>query len=243
MKKFLTILGVVLIIVIAALFYFKESQSMDMPQGKSGAEAEALAMKMMKACNAEAWDQTRFVKWTFAGRNSYVWDRSESLFKLESGDHVVFMNTKDHSGKAFEGETELQGAEKQEAMDDAWANFCNDSYWLVAPMKVMDPGIDREIVDTDEGKALMVHYRSGGVTPGDSYLWYISEDVLPYSYRMWTQDPPLTGIKASCEGWKTIHTGAKISTSHKLGPVELVMTDLVTGSTLEEIGFSNELFQ
>ncbi len=216
---------------------------MDMPEGKSGPEAEAMATRMMEACNADAWGQTRFIKWSFAGRNNYVWDRSTSLFSLESGDLKVIMNTQELSGKAFRNGDALDSNELEEALADAWSNFCNDSYWLLAPMKVMDPGTKRELIDTEEGKALMVHYGTGGVTPGDSYLWYISEDGLPYAYRMWTQSPPLEGIKATWEDWKTIHTGAKISTKHAIGPMDLMMEGLASGSSLEEIGLSNDFFE
>lgn len=243
MKRALKVGGILLLVGIGAFFYLRQSQGMDMPEGEAGPEAEQMAQRMMDACNAEAWGETRFIKWTFAGRNSYVWDRSEGKFEYTSGDERVVMSTKTQDGLAFNSGESLNGGAKAEALESAWSNFCNDSFWLIAPLKVMDPGTTREVVETEEGKGLMVHYSSGGVTPGDSYLWYLGEDGLPYAYRMWTQILPVPGMKSSWEEWKTIHSGAKIATKHSMGPMDLMMTDVMSGSTLEEIGLTANHFE
>ena len=42
--------------------------------------------------------------------------------------------------------------------------FNNDSFWLVAPHKLFEPGICRSIVTIDGKEALKVHYTIGGTT-------------------------------------------------------------------------------
>ena len=69
--------------------------------------------------------------------------------------------------------------------------FNNDSFWLVAPYKVFEQGVERRIVDYDGKKPLLVTYTSGGSTPGDSYLWILDENGFPTSYKMWVSLIPL----------------------------------------------------
>ena len=233
MKKVLIILGSLLLLFAIAFMVLRSNAGMEMPKGESGAEADALAMRMMAACESDAWDQTRFVQWTFAGRNSYIWDRSEGTVQVDDGKCTVLINS--NTGEGIEllgGEcTGLTGVAKS-----AWSNFCNDSFWLVAPFKVMDPETRRELVQTDQGPALLVHYDKGGVTPGDSYLWYFGADYdLPYAYRMWTSILPVPGMEATWENWTTLHTGAKVAATHNMGPMTLEMSNLRSASTLEEL--------
>ncbi len=48
----------------------------------------------------------------------------------------------------------------------AWAQFTNDSYWLLAPCKVMDPGVRRA---AGPGGSLELRFEGVGLTPGDVY--------------------------------------------------------------------------
>ncbi|NNC82539.1 MAG: hypothetical protein HKN79_03100, partial [Flavobacteriales bacterium] len=215
-------------------------QGMDMPTGQEGPAAEQLAQRILDACNVDAWDQTRYVQWTFAGSNSYLWDRTLGKVEVVSGHQRVILNTADRSGVAFDAGQQLEGEDAEEALTSAWARFCNDSFWLIAPFKVKDPGTHREYVETEEGPGLLVKYSSGGVTPGDSYLWYVAEDGFPYAYRMWTSILPVPGMRASWEEWTTLHTGAKVATVHALGPAQVNITDLASASSLEELGLPAE---
>ena len=60
----------------------------------------------------------------------------------------------------------------------AYSFFCNDSFWMIAPFKAFDEGVTRTIVMSKEGNQnLLVSYASGGVTPGDSYLWILDKRI------------------------------------------------------------------
>ena len=240
MKKILKIVGIVLLILGVGLFALNAYISEDLPTGTSGPDADSLAQRMMTACNADAWDDTRYVQWTFAGRNTYIWDRSRSLVSVVNDNGAFIINSSNGSGvskSTTEGET-ISSAEAEAA----WANFCNDSFWLIAPLKVMDPGTKRELVQTDEGEGLLVHFTNGGVTPGDSYLWHLAADDLPYAIQLWTQSPPLNGIRASWTDWQQLHTGVMIATTHMISKANVAITNLASGSELSELGIAIDPF-
>jgi len=178
MKKWLkwTLLALILLIV-SIFLYLRFGAGMDLPEGRSGEEADALAMKMMSAVGDEAWDDTRFVHWTFTGRNTYTWDRTEGMVRLESGGLTVVLDTATRNGWAEKDGEALSGAELENALKDAWAYFCNDSFWLIAPLKAMDPGTEREVVETEE-KSI----------DGDLFLWWCDSwrPLHVVSRRGWT---------------------------------------------------------
>ena len=112
----------------------------------------------------------------------------------------------------------------------------------MAPFKVFDEGVSRQIVDTPEGQNLLVSYASGGVTPGDSYLWQIGEDGKPVSYKMWVKIIPIGGVKATWENWIETQKGLFLAQNHKLGSLSLEMENIKTGQSLTAIGESETLF-
>ena len=243
LRRILKVAAVLILVGVAAFFYFRKSQGMEMPSGTAGTEADRMAERMMDALGYSQWQETRLVQWTFAGVNHYLWDRSNGIVEVRSGDGRVVLNIQDKDGVAYEKRELLSGEAHQEAIEAAWSNFCNDSFWLIAPFKAMDPGSRRESVETEEGEGLLITYGTGGVTPGDSYLWYISDDGYPHAYRMWTQILPIPGLRSSWEDWQTIHTGAMISTKHSMGPMDLMITDLRTGSEFSDLDLKEDYFE
>lgn len=59
---------------------------------------------------------------------------------------------------------------------EAHSTFINDSYWVFAPAKLMDPGVRREI--TEDGE-LHIWFDDGvGLTPGDHYWFKVDRETL-----------------------------------------------------------------
>jgi hypothetical protein len=96
----------------------------------------------------------------------------------------------------------------------------------VAPYKVRDPGTERKVVNTKMGKGLLVTYTSGGVTPGDSYLWILDQNNRPVKWKMWVSIIPLGGLEFTWEDWQK-HEGAWFAPTH-VGPLgaSVNLTDL-----------------
>lgn len=207
MKKLLKGLGIVLLLLLiaAGIYYFANNESL--PEGTKGDKADALAQKMVTAMNKEAFDATEILEWSFRGKNYYKWKKQEGLVEVSMGDHKVTLNLNDPSKSV---------GENSETIQKALGNFNNDSFWLLAPYKVFDEGVERRLVMHKEKEALLVTYTSGGSTPGDSYLWILDDNGMPTSYKMWVSIIPIGGVSATWSDWKTSDSGIKLPTKHKL---------------------------
>lgn len=211
------------------------------PTSEPSPAGDSLALSMLEAIDATAWDSTRFVKWTFTDQHHYLWDKQENIVRVQFGATQVFLNTDTQQGVVFEEGEQLSGKERESALKLAWGYFCNDSFWLNAPAKVFDPGTERSVITTDDGRTgLLVHYASGGVTPGDSYLWFMDQNGLPTSYRMWVSIIPIGGLEASWEDWTELSTGANVAQMHRLLSIPIPVTDVEGSMTLSALGESTD---
>jgi len=243
MKKALKIIGISIgVLVVAggiALWIAHEPR----PEGTEGAEADALAERMLDAINYTAWDTTRWVQWTFAERHSFVWDKERHLVQVTWKNNRVLLNPNEISGKTYVNSKEIQDESAKKLVQKAWEYFANDGFWLNAPAKAFDPGTSRSIVERKDGtQGLLITYSSGGVTPGDAYLWVLDEQGLPQKWKMWVSIIPIGGVEASWTDWTTLSTGAKVATNHKLGPVHLTVTNLKAAQSWEELGLTEDPF-
>ncbi|WP_367392562.1 hypothetical protein [Lewinella sp. LCG006] len=220
-------LGIVVLIIISVIAGFIANEPMP-TQRKSGAAADELARKMEAAVNKAAWDQTRFVSWKFLSGTSYVWDKEKNAVVVTWGDNKVLLNTPTRTGLAYvDGQLVTDAVTKQKLLDKAWSQFANDSFWLCAPMKAFDPGTRREIATNKAGEeGLLVHYSSGGVTPGDSYLWLLDESGKPKAWQMWVNIIPIGGLQFSWEDWSGGPNGPQIAQQHDGVLLDVPIKDL-----------------
>lgn len=227
--KYLRIIGktlallIVLIVVFCSGIFLLYNESM--PEGEISEEANILALKMLQAVNNEAYKNTRFLEWTFKGRNHYLWDKEEGLVTVSWKDYVVHLDLlKAKNNTVLRNGEQLHDSKKAELINKATAYFNNDSFWLVAPHKVFDAGTERRLVTLENGeKALLVTYTTGGNTPGDSYLWLLDDSGLPRAYKMWVSIIPIGGLEAKWTKWKTMESGALLPTEHSLLFLEMDM--------------------
>jgi hypothetical protein len=226
MKKVLKGIGIILalLFIVGAIFYVVNNENS--PIGIKGEKADNLASKMIKALNYEAYESTEVLEWSFRGEHFYKWYKSENIVEVSWDENKVILNTKKPStSEVFVSETKT---ESQELIQTATDYFNNDSFWLVAPFKVFDPGVERSIVKHNEKDALLITYTSGGSTPGDAYLWILNEKGFPTSYKMWTSIIPIGGLEASWNDWKKTKAGFQLPTKHKMSllGMELDMGDV-----------------
>lgn len=242
--KWLKRLGILLLIIVAILailfFVYNEPK----PQGQKGTEADALANKMLRAIDKTGWDSTTYVQWNFKGMHNFLWDKDRHFVKVTWDENEVLLDTKKVDGKAFVKGVEQSGDNAKKMIQDAWGYFCNDSFWLNAPAKVFDPGTQRSLVTQEDGtKALMVSYESGGVTPGDAYLWILDKNGIPKSWKMWVSIIPVGGMEFTWDKWETLPTGAKVATFHTSSALDLDISDLKAGTSLESMGLGSDPFE
>ena len=199
-----------------------------LPTGESGPEADALAYRMLDALHYKNYNRTKMIEWSFRGDHFYKWNQEKDIVNVSWEDNVVELDLiTPHSSKVYVNNETVSYEAAQNLIEDAQRYFNNDSFWLVAPYKVFDRGTERYLVDMeDDSEALLVTYRQGGDTPGDSYLWIIEPSGIPKSFKMWTKIIPIGGLEATWEGWIETESGALLPTNHKFGPMTISMGEV-----------------
>ncbi len=223
MKRWLVRILVVLIGLLGALLVAGWLANEKRPAGTPSAEADALAHRVEAAVDKAAWDRTGAVRWSFGDRDTHLWDRVRNLDRVSWGDNEVQIDLASKKGLAMKAGKKLEGAEADKLLESAYGRWANDSFWLNPLAKLFDEGTSRALVPLkDGGQGLLVSYASGGVTPGDAYLWKLGRDDLPTSWKLWVGILPIGGLEVTWENWITLSTGAKIATRHAgLIPFEL----------------------
>ncbi len=206
---------VVVLATIATVVYFVYNEPL--PTGKEGPQAEALAQKMLKAINYTNYTKTRFIEWSFNNSHFYKWDKEKKLADVKWDNKLVKLNLNNYSlSEVFIDGVKMHTEPRQELIDTAVEYFNNDSFWLVAPFKIMDKGTVRKVVTLENGnEALLVTYTQGGTTPGDSYLWKLKDNGFPESFKMWVNILPIGGLEATWDDWKVTETTTYLPSEHK----------------------------
>ena len=228
MKKTFRIVSIVFLSLILLLFIGYLLMNEKLPEGEATPEANIMAEKMTEALNIAAWNETKNVSWTFRGTHHYEWDREAHVVKVKWDDHEVMLSPNTQSGVITSSANEYTPAQFEEIVDTALEFFNNDSFWLYAPFKVFDPGVQRSVVTFKDGtNGLKVTYTSGGSTPGDSYVWILGDDYKPVAVKMWAAILPLGGMEFTWENYKTLPSGAMIAQDHLfMGAMNIEVTNI-----------------
>ncbi|MFK7783394.1 hypothetical protein [Psychroserpens sp.] len=222
LKKVFKIIGGLIVfftlptLLLFTFMYFKYNE--DLPTGSEGKDADILATRMLNTLNHNAYNATDYIEFTFKKRHHYKWNKAENTCEVFWKNIKVNLDlSNSESSKVYINDSEHTAADTQNYIHKAKNYFNNDTFWLVAPYKVFDDGVERRIVKTENNKdALLVTYTSGGSTPGDSYLWHFDDSDKPKSFQMWVDILPINGLEASWTDWTTTETDAQLPTFHKL---------------------------
>lgn len=155
--------------------------------------AESLVEEMVKAMGGrDSWDRARFLRFDWVvereGKTQvtvrHLWDRYEGRYRVEwesrQGDDVVALfNINTRTGHVFLNGEPARDEDEQKYLDQAYARFINDSYWLLMPWKLRDPGVKLEYagearLNGQTYDLLHVSFKGVGLTPGDHYWAYIN---------------------------------------------------------------------
>jgi len=109
-------------------------------------------------------------------RRTHEWNRATGTVTVTQGaEQRTFtgLHTRDPSSAVSDPRAHAavwakvaEGVDPQAAAS-AWAAWVNDSYWLLAPGKLLDDGVSRSV---DDSGRLALEFQGVGVTPGDRYF-------------------------------------------------------------------------
>ena len=161
-------------------------------QQKTG---DDLARRAFDVLAGPAWEKARYFEFTFnvdhgAERTASFpqrWDRYTGDYRvsgrdLKRNDFVVIMNANTRKGRAWLNGEEVHDSRLEETLALGYRRFVNDTYWLLMPLKMFDPGVHRsaEGERTDScGRTwdvLKLTFDNVGLTPGDTYWAWINRD-------------------------------------------------------------------
>lgn len=224
MKRFLKIVGVLILLIIIAIVGLKIAYSEEIPEGIKGEKAQALADKMLDALNSDRLENVDSITWTFRGVNKYNWQPQNNIVSVKWEDTRVILdlNFPQESTVFYKG-NKVAFEDRQDYLDYALSNFNNDSFWLIAPYKIKDAGTEPEFISEKE---LLVRYTSGGTTPGDVYVWQLDNSYLPQSFKMWVQIIPLDGVKAEWKDWYETSAGFMLPKKREIYGIEIPLSDV-----------------
>ena len=161
------------------------------PSPALASAADSLAMRIVDAGGGmAAFDALPALRFDFTvirdsvetSRNLHLWDRRAGRSRLEwtAGDSllVALFDTEGAAdgipanGQVFFQGAALDSADARSRLAEAYRRFINDMYWLLAPLKVFDSGVSRDLApdsaDTDT-EVLTLRFAEVGLTPGDRY--------------------------------------------------------------------------
>ena len=158
----------------------------------------------------EAWQSTRYLRFNFFGFRLHHWDRETGRHRLEGQtqdgvSYVVLHDINTREGQVWlDGEQASADAAK-EWLERAYGAWINDTYWLLMPYKLTDPGVQlawdgEEELDGVTYDRLALRFESVGLTPGDRYWAWINRetglmDRWAYHLQGWEADRPRTEWK------------------------------------------------
>ena len=195
---------------VLALLVAGRSFGADEPDQK----AQQLARELWQASGGESWRNVSELRFTFiVEENGKELARAEHHWNVAAGTDRVKWKGKDVT-------VNLASPAQDEDGKAAHARWVNDSYWLLAPLKVLDPGVrlTPEGMKESEGvqcETLRMSFEQVGLTPGDQYLLYIDPETK--LVRAWDYIPkPESVTHGTWEKYESFGP-LKLATEHNFG--------------------------
>lgn len=237
------------------------------PTGRTlDTKADSVAHRLQEAHGARALASAPYLQFTFAvdtetgtrtlGR--HFWDRITGDYRVEwtagaDSTYVALFNVRDTTkpprGDVYVNGKQLDGSKATAARRDAYARFINDTYWLLAPVKVFDPGVNRTYLpDSSTATHDVLHLTFGnvGLTPDDEYWLYVSTDtgrLDQWAFRLQSMDEEAPPKRFNWTADTTLQAPEgpvpiSVRKAAVDGPMAILTTDLALPSSPPENVFS-----
>lgn len=183
---------------------------------EAAGKGEQLAADLWKASGGENWAKVREVHFTFA-----VEQEGKPLFSAQHVWNVAAetdeVKWKDKQGKDHHVTANLAAPATDDEGKAAYARWVNDSYWLLAPLKIRDRGVKVQAGGLKDlngvpCETIRLSFDKVGLTPTDQYVFYIDPKTkLPVA---WDYVPATgEGMQATWEKYQNFG-GLTLATEH-----------------------------
>jgi hypothetical protein len=194
----------------------------------SAAKGQQIATELWKASGGENWAKVKEVHFTFA-----VEQEGKPLFSAEHVWNVAAgtdeVKWKDKQGKDHHVTANLAAAPSDDEGKAGYARWVNDSYWLLAPLKVRDQGVHAEAGEQKDlngvtCETVRLKFEKVGLTPTDQYVFYVDPKTkLPLA---WDYIPASgEGMQATWEKYQDFG-GLNLATEHNFNGKTIKLTGI-----------------
>jgi hypothetical protein len=170
-----------------------------------------LARAVWQASGGQYWSKVKELHFTFiVEQDGKQLVSAEHKWDLAAGTDRVKWKGKDVT-------VNLAAPAQDEDGQAAYGRWVNDSYWLLAPLKILDGGVkvayeDDKEIDGVWCETLRLSFAQVGLTPSDVYVLYI--DPQTNLVRAWDYIPKEgTVMHGTWENYETFG-GLKLATKH-----------------------------
>ena len=200
----------------------------------SDPKAVAVADRVMKALGGKKrWDDLVGLRWSFGAsvndtvRNTrrHAWNKRTGWHRVEgktrAGQSFCFIHqVGTDKGMAWMDGVAIEGDSLQKLLKRAQSLWTNDTYWMLMPYKLRDPGVTLKYEgETNEGGAtydkIALSFDSVGETPGDHYWVFVNRAgnrVERWEMVLQNDQPPPKMY--TWEAWEQ-HDGLWFPTAHR----------------------------
>jgi hypothetical protein len=188
----------------------------------SDARAKAVADRVMDALGGkEAWDRTRYLRFGFGSERdgkwmgrTHHWDKWTGRYRVEGQTRdgkpfLTLMNLNTKEGSAWLDGKKLEGEDLKKQLERGYGMWVNDTYWLLMPYKMNDPGVILTYAGEERGDGgalydkVQLRFESVGLTPKDTYWVWVNRGtgmVDRWDYVLAGESVPPTTWQ--WKGWK-----------------------------------------
>ncbi len=184
------------------IFLFGCTQMLQGQQASSDSLAVKIAHDVINAIGGiEAFDETGYIGWQFFESRQIIWDKIHERVRVDylKKDISLIADINGNNIKLFmNGEEIHQPDSLKKYLNKAKLIWMNDSYWLIMPFKLLDPGVNLKYLgiyttlDSMPAKVLELTFNEVGATPQNKYWIYIdpvTNFIVQWDYYDSYKDP------------------------------------------------------
>lgn len=151
----------------------------------SDTAAVSIANEVIKAMGGrKSWNKARFFTWNFFGEQRHFWDKQTGDIRIESlsSNLIILMNVNSKKGKVFVNGQEITQADSlKKYMEMGEQMWLNDSYWLIMPFRLIEPGavlkyLDEDVAQTGETADIIEVTFTSGPFADKKFLVYVDKN-------------------------------------------------------------------